>query len=56
MAPIIPAAKVTLDHPLYACDFDPYDATRLVVGGGGGAGKNGIGNKIVRLSPVSSGP
>ena len=47
---VIPAAKLTLDYPLYACDFDPNSAdgeVRLVVGGGGGAGKNGIGNRIV---------
>lgn len=47
MAPGIASAKVTLSYPLYACDFDPNDATRLVVAGGGGAGKNGVGNKIV---------
>jgi hypothetical protein len=41
------SAKATLSYPLYACDFDPKDATRLVVGGGGGAGKSGVGNKIV---------
>ncbi|OBT43037.1 hypothetical protein VE00_07360 [Pseudogymnoascus sp. WSF 3629] len=46
MAPGIASAKVTLSYPLYACDFDPNDATRLVVAGGGGAGKNGVGNKI----------
>lgn len=41
------SAKITLSYPLYACDFDPTDATKLVVGGGGGAGKSGIGNKLV---------
>ncbi|KFY36297.1 hypothetical protein V494_05136 [Pseudogymnoascus sp. VKM F-4513 (FW-928)] len=46
MAPGIASAKVTLSYPIYACDFDPNDATRLVVAGGGGAGKNGVGNKI----------
>ncbi|OBT63293.1 hypothetical protein VE03_07959 [Pseudogymnoascus sp. 23342-1-I1] len=46
MATGIASAKVTLSYPLYACDFDPNDATRLVVAGGGGAGKNGVGNKI----------
>ncbi|KFY29124.1 hypothetical protein V493_02530 [Pseudogymnoascus sp. VKM F-4281 (FW-2241)] len=46
MAPGIASAKLTLSYPLYACDFDPNDATRLVVAGGGGAGKNGVGNKI----------
>ncbi len=51
MAPLIPSAKVTLSYPLYACDFDPYDDSRLFVGGGGGASKTGVGNKIV--SPVA---
>ena len=41
------SAKLTLSYPLYACDFDPTDATKLIAGGGGGAGKSGIGNKIV---------
>lgn len=45
--PVFPSAKVTLSYPLYACDFDPHDANRLVVGGGGGAGRSGVGNKIV---------
>jgi hypothetical protein len=49
MAPLIPSAKATLSYPLYACDFDPLDSTRLVVGGGGGAGRSGVGNKIVSL-------
>jgi hypothetical protein len=52
MAPLIPSAKATLSYPLYACDFDPLDANRLVVGGGGGAGRSGVGNKIV--SPTAS--
>ena len=47
MAATIPGAKITLTYPLYACDFDPADATRLIVGGGGGAGRSGVGNKIV---------
>jgi len=46
MPAFIPSAKATLSYPLYACDFDPSDATRLVVGGGGGAGRSGVGNKI----------
>lgn len=48
----IPEAMLTLDYPLYACDFDPSGSNgeaRLVVGGGGGAGKNGVGNKIVSI-------
>lgn len=47
MAPLIPSAKATLSYPLYAVDFDPLDSTRLLVGGGGGAGRTGVGNKIV---------
>jgi hypothetical protein len=54
MAPLIPSAKATLSYPLYACDFDPLDANRLVVGGGGGAGRSGVGNKIV--SPTAFPP
>ncbi|KAG4034384.1 hypothetical protein MFRU_003g03500 [Monilinia fructicola] len=49
MAPLIPSAKSTLSYPLYACDFDPVDSSRLVVGGGGGAGRTGVGNKITLL-------
>jgi hypothetical protein len=57
MAPLIPSAKTTLSYPLYACDFDPLDNSRLVVGGGGGAGRSGVGNKIVSvLSEVSIQP
>lgn len=47
-----PRASIELDYPLYALDFDPEDATRLVVGGGGGAGRSGVGNKIV--GPLAS--
>jgi len=47
MAPLIPSAKAALSYPLYACDFDPLDSGKLVVGGGGGAGRSGVGNKIV---------
>ncbi|KAL3425745.1 hypothetical protein PVAG01_02536 [Phlyctema vagabunda] len=49
MAPLIPSAKVTLSYPLYACDFDPIDSSKLVVGGGGGAGRSGVGNRITLL-------
>ncbi|QSZ35551.1 hypothetical protein DSL72_008421 [Monilinia vaccinii-corymbosi] len=49
MAPLIPSAKFTLSYPLYACDFDPVDSSRLIVGGGGGAGRTGVGNKITLL-------
>ncbi|KAE9374795.1 hypothetical protein N431DRAFT_372692 [Stipitochalara longipes BDJ] len=54
MAPLIPSAKATLSYPLYACDFDPLDANRLVVGGGGGAGRSGVGNKITVLDTSNS--
>lgn len=42
-------SHTTLDYPLYVCDFDPTDAGRLIVGGGGGASRTGVGNKIVSL-------
>ncbi|KAF8865776.1 hypothetical protein BDZ45DRAFT_796041 [Acephala macrosclerotiorum] len=54
MAPLIPSAKVTLSYPLYACDFDPLDSSRLVVGGGGGAGRTGVGNKITLIDTSNS--
>jgi len=47
MAPTIYAAKLTLSCPLFAADFDPRDNGRLFVGGGGGEGRSGVGNKIV---------
>lgn len=53
MAPPFPESKITLDYPLYGCDFDPQDSTRLFVGGGGGASRTGVGNKISILD-VSS--
>lgn len=52
MAPF-PESKIKLDYPLYGCDFDPQDSNRLFVGGGGGASKTGVGNKISLLD-VSS--
>ncbi|PKS10209.1 hypothetical protein jhhlp_001959 [Lomentospora prolificans] len=48
--PDFPSAKLTLSYPLYACDFDPQDPTRLVVGGGGGPGRSGVGNKITVIN------
>lgn len=45
----IPSAKITLSYPLYACAFDPADPNQLVVAGGGGPGRNGVGNKITVL-------
>lgn len=50
MAPFIPSAKATLAYPLFACEFDPLDSTRLFVGGGGGAGRSGVPNKIVNTT------
>ena len=49
MAPAIPSAKITLSCPLFAADFDPQNDGRLLVGGGGGEGRSGVGNRIVRL-------
>ncbi|KKA26817.1 hypothetical protein TD95_000757 [Thielaviopsis punctulata] len=48
--PPLPVATAGLSYPLYACDFDPEDASTLVVGGGGGAGRSGVGNKITVLT------
>ncbi|UPK89778.1 hypothetical protein LCI18_000713 [Fusarium solani-melongenae] len=53
MVPPFPRASIELDYPLYAVDFDPEDSTRLVVGGGGGAGRSGVGNKITVLETLS---
>lgn len=50
MSSPFPHASVELSYPLYAIEFDPEDANRLVVGGGGGAGHSGVGNKIVSFS------
>ncbi|KHJ36386.1 putative guanine nucleotide exchange factor-like protein [Erysiphe necator] len=47
MAPPIVAAKATVSIPLYTCDFDPLEPSRLVIGGGGGASRTGVGNKII---------
>ena len=49
MAPIPPSASLNLEYPIYTSDFDPNDSTHLFVGGGGGAGRSGVKNKIVRL-------
>jgi len=50
MAPPVAEAKLTLSYPIYAADFDPKNNGFLVVGGGGGEGRSGVGNKIVRSS------
>ncbi|KAL2135527.1 hypothetical protein VTI74DRAFT_8133 [Chaetomium olivicolor] len=46
MAPTIPSTELRLSYPLYALDFDPSDENRLIVGGGGGAARSGVGNKV----------
>ncbi|KAI0104122.1 hypothetical protein GGR51DRAFT_522461 [Nemania sp. FL0031] len=43
----IPSANIQLTYPLYCCDF--ADPDHLVVAGGGGPGRNGVGNKITLL-------
>lgn len=48
MSPPAASAKITLTYPLYAADFDPQNSDFLLVGGGGGEGRSGVGNKIVR--------
>lgn len=53
MAPPFQCASIELDYPLYAVDFDREDSNRLVVAGGGGAGRSGVGNKISVLETVS---
>ncbi|KAI5295814.1 hypothetical protein KEM55_006036, partial [Ascosphaera atra] len=45
----IASPKITLSVPLMAADFDPQDSRYLVVGGGGGEGRTGVGNKISLL-------
>ncbi|CRG88569.1 hypothetical protein PISL3812_05600 [Talaromyces islandicus] len=50
MAPSIPSAKITLSCPLFAADFDPRNHGLLLVGGGGGEGRSGVGNKIALLN------
>ncbi len=50
MPATIYTAKSTLSYPLYCADFDPNDSNFLIVGGGGGEGRSGVGNKIVRLN------
>lgn len=49
MAPTVPSAKLTLSCPLFAADFDPRNHGFLLVAGGGGEGRSGVGNKIALL-------
>ncbi|KAL8919712.1 MAG: hypothetical protein Q9172_004850 [Xanthocarpia lactea] len=50
MSPAVASAKLTLSYPLYASDFDPQNSDFLLVGGGGGEGRTGVGNKIVTFA------
>ncbi|GAW22412.1 hypothetical protein ANO14919_119490 [Xylariales sp. No.14919] len=43
----LPSSGIQLLYPLYCCDF--ADPDHLVVAGGGGPGRNGVGNKITLL-------
>ncbi|KAI0195100.1 hypothetical protein EV127DRAFT_178210 [Xylaria flabelliformis] len=43
----ISSTSIQLTYPLYCCDF--ADPDHLVVAGGGGPGRNGVGNKITLL-------
>lgn len=52
MSPSIPSAKLTLSCPLFAADFDPRHHGLLLVGGGGGEGRSGVGNKIASSALV----
>lgn len=54
MAPPLATAKITLAYPPYAADFDPSKSHLLLVGGGGGPVRSGVGNKIVcqQLQPL----
>ena len=47
-------SKATLSYPLYAAEFDPYNRGYLVVGGGGGPSRSGVGNKLVRTITLIS--
>ncbi|GAP89325.1 putative guanine nucleotide exchange factor-like protein [Rosellinia necatrix] len=49
----LPSASIQLTYPLYCCDF--ADPDHLVVAGGGGPGRNGVGNKITLLN-ISDAP
>lgn len=49
MASPIATAKITLAYPLYTADFDPHNSSFLLVGGGGGESRSGVGNKITLI-------
>lgn len=48
MAPAFPKSEIKLGYPLYAADF-VHDSNKLIVAGGGGAGRNGVNNGITLL-------
>ncbi|KAM0279917.1 hypothetical protein ACHAQH_004358 [Verticillium albo-atrum] len=57
MAPTLPVTRLTLGYPPFACDFDPQDATRLLVSGGGGANRSGVPNRITAIdAPFAENP
>ncbi|KAG0138775.1 hypothetical protein HOY82DRAFT_544821 [Tuber indicum] len=51
MAPSITSEKLTLSYPLFGASF--IDADRLLVAGGGGEGRSGVGNKITVLDTLT---
>ncbi|KAL8740411.1 MAG: hypothetical protein Q9190_006888, partial [Brigantiaea leucoxantha] len=54
MAPPVASAKITLSYPLFASDFDPQNSSFVLVGGGGGEGRTGVGNKIVKFARIKT--
>ena len=55
MAPPVASAKITLSYPLFASDFDPQNSSFVLVGGGGGEGRTGVGNKLVKFARIKVG-
>ncbi|KAL2752860.1 hypothetical protein ACRALDRAFT_2113393 [Sodiomyces alcalophilus JCM 7366] len=53
MGPPLEVSRLTLNYPPYSCEFDPQDATRLLVGGGGGANRSGVANRITAIDTSS---
>ncbi|KAI5793113.1 hypothetical protein EDC01DRAFT_85371 [Geopyxis carbonaria] len=52
MSASITTEKITLSYPLFSADF--LDLNQLIVAGGGGEGRNGVGNKITLLDVSKS--
>ncbi|MCJ1446487.1 MAG: hypothetical protein MMC23_006992 [Stictis urceolatum] len=50
MTPPVASAELNLTYPIYAADFDPHKSDFLLVGGGGGEGRSGVGNKITLIN------